>query len=69
LLGISGLPYPVVETVAHHQVAHTCFEDVATIVVGHSFAPTDDASAFGTRVPADEKIDESYPTAVKAPFD
>jgi putative nucleotidyltransferase with HDIG domain len=73
LLGIWGLPYSVVEAVAHHhhpaRVAHSSFDVLAAIVVGHSLTPTDDASAFGTQVPPDPKIDESYLIAVKAPFD
>lgn len=73
LLGIWGLPYPVVEAVAHHhqpaRVAHADFDVMAAVVIGHSLVPTDDASVFGAPVPPDPKIDAGYLTAVKAPFD
>jgi putative nucleotidyltransferase with HDIG domain len=73
LLGIWGLPYPVVEAVAHHhqpeRVTHSSFDVLAAIVIGHSLVPADDASAFGMGVPQDPKIDDSYLVAVKAPFD
>jgi HD-like signal output (HDOD) protein len=73
LLGIWGLPYSVVEAVAHHhrpdRVAHTEFDVLAAVVIGHSLAATDDAAAFRRRVPADERVDHHYLAAVKAPFD
>jgi putative nucleotidyltransferase with HDIG domain len=73
LLGIWGLPYPVVEAVAHHhqpaRVAHSSFDVLAAIVIGQSFARTNDESAFGTQVPPDLMIDENYLLAVQAPFD
>lgn len=73
LLGIWGLPYSVVEAVAHHhqpeRVAHSSFDVLAAVVIGHSLAPTDDASAFGTAAPPDPRIDPSYLIAVHAPFD
>jgi putative nucleotidyltransferase with HDIG domain len=73
LLGIWGLPYSVVEAVAHHhqpgRVTHSGFDVLSAVVIAHSLASTDDAAAFGTAVPPDPKIDESYLAAVKAPFD
>ncbi|MEA3177112.1 MAG: hypothetical protein QOI59_635 [Gammaproteobacteria bacterium] len=73
LLGIWGLPYSVVEAVAHHhqpaRVEHSSFDVLAAIVIGHSLVEMDGESPFGTRVPPDPKIDESYLIAVKAPFD
>lgn len=73
LLGIWGLPYSVVEAVAHHhqpeRVAHSSFDVLAAVVIGHSLVPANDASAFGTAVPPDTKIDPNYLTAVHAPFD
>jgi HD-like signal output (HDOD) protein len=73
LLGIWGLPYPVVEAVAHHhqpeRVAHFEFDVLAAVVTAHSLVPADDASIFNTKVPADSKVDQSYLLAVKAPFD
>jgi putative nucleotidyltransferase with HDIG domain len=72
LLGIWGLPYPVVEAVAHHhqptRVTHSEFDVLAAVVIAHSLAPVDDAAAFGVSVPPDPKIDAGYLNAVKAPF-
>ncbi|MBV8397692.1 MAG: HDOD domain-containing protein [Acetobacteraceae bacterium] len=73
LLGIWGLPYPVVEAVAHHhqpeRVTQTEFDVLAALVIGHSLAATDDASVFGAGVPPDPKVDARYVRAVKAPID
>jgi HD-like signal output (HDOD) protein/ActR/RegA family two-component response regulator len=73
LLGIWGLPYPVVEAVAHHhqpeRVPPAEFDVLASVVIAHSLLPTDDATVFGIEVPPDPKIDESYLLSVKAPFD
>jgi HD-like signal output (HDOD) protein/ActR/RegA family two-component response regulator len=73
LLGIWGLPYPVVEAVAYHhqpeRVTQADFDVLAAVVIAHSLVPTDDATAFGTGIPPDTKIDESYLLSVKAPFD
>jgi HD-like signal output (HDOD) protein len=73
LLGIWGLPYPVVEAVAHHhqpgRVNHADFDVLGAIVIAHALVSNDDASAFGGEVPPDPKVDESYLLAAKAPFD
>jgi HD-like signal output (HDOD) protein/ActR/RegA family two-component response regulator len=73
LLGIWGLPYSVVEAVAHHhqpdRVTHAEFDVLAAVVVGHSLASTDDTAAFRRRVPPDTKVDHQYLSVVRAPFD
>ncbi len=73
LLGIWGLPNPVVEAVAHHhhpeRVSNSDFDVLAALVIGHSLAPQDDACAFGDGMPPDPKVDASYLLSVKAPFD
>lgn len=73
LLGIWGLPYPVVEAVAHHhqpeRVNQADFDVLAAVVIAHSLVTTDDATAFGGEIPPDPKIDASYFLSVKAPFD
>jgi putative nucleotidyltransferase with HDIG domain len=50
LLGIWGLPYPVVEAVAHHhqpeRVTQTEFDVLSALVMAHSLVGTDDACAF-----------------------
>lgn len=73
LLGIWGLPYTVVEAVAHHhqpqRVTQTEFDVLGALVIGHSLVPVDDACVFSAPVPRDAKIDSQYLLAVKAPFD
>jgi len=73
LLGIWGLPYPVVEAVAHHhqpeRVTNTEFDVLSALVIGHSLAATDDASVFKDNVPPDPKVDSRYLIAVKTPID
>jgi putative nucleotidyltransferase with HDIG domain len=72
LLGIWGLPYTVVEAVAHHhepsRVTHSQFDVLAALVIAHSLAPTDDTAAFDGTIPADPTVDRSYLISVKAPF-
>ncbi|MFL6604880.1 MAG: response regulator [Steroidobacteraceae bacterium] len=50
LLGIWGLPYPVVEAVAHHhqpeRVIQTEFDVLSALVMGHSLVGVDDAAFF-----------------------
>src|SRR5213082_1784367 len=45
LLGIWGLPYPVIEAVAHHhapqRVASSQFDVLAALAVSHSLTPGD----------------------------
>jgi len=73
LLGIWGLPYPVVEAVAHHhqpeRVTQTEFDVLSALVIGHSMVAADDASVLTVAVPPDTKIDARYLQTVKAPFD
>jgi putative nucleotidyltransferase with HDIG domain len=73
LLGIWGLPYPVVEAVAHHhqpgRVSHSEFGVLAAVVSAHTLVPSDDAMVFGGDVPPDPKIGASYLLGVNAPFD
>ena len=72
LLGIWGLPYPVVEAVAHHhqpeRVTQTEFDVLAALVTAHSLAASDDAAAFSTKVPPDPRVDSTYLLAANAPF-
>ena len=73
LLGIWGLPYPVIEAVAHHHgpghVIQSEFDVLAAVSIAHALVPNDDASAFGAPLSAEPRVDESYLTSVKAPFD
>jgi HD-like signal output (HDOD) protein len=73
LLGIWGLPYPVIEAVAYHhepqRVTQSYFDVLAALTIAQSLVRADDGSAFGVAVPADSRMDESYLISVKAPFD
>lgn len=73
LLGIWGLPYTVVEAVAHHhqpeRVRQTEFDVLSALVIGHSLVATDDAGVFDAGMPADPKVDARYLLGVKAPVD
>ena len=72
LLGIWGLPHPVVEAVAHHhqpeRVTQIEFDVLSALVKAHSLVTTDDAAAFVGGVPEDPKIDSRY-LLPQAPFD
>ncbi|HKT72194.1 MAG TPA: response regulator [Steroidobacteraceae bacterium] len=73
LLGIWGLPYPVVEAVAHHhhpeRVEHTQFDVLSALVVAHSLVAADDAAAFEAPLKGDRRVDSQYLLDVHAPFD
>jgi HD-like signal output (HDOD) protein len=72
LLGLWGLPYPVIEAVAHHhlpqRVPSSDFDVLAALAVAHSLTPGDSAT-FNADLPADSRIDESYFVSVNAPID
>jgi putative nucleotidyltransferase with HDIG domain len=73
LLGIWGLPYSVIEAVAHHhqprRVAQTQFDVLAALAIAGSLVPMGHAFAAEVAFTADARIDESYLAAVNAPFD
>jgi HD-like signal output (HDOD) protein len=73
LLGIWGLPYSVVEAVAHHhqpqRVAQEQFDVTAALAIADSLVPMCDAFAAESTFTADARIDETYLVAVHAPFD
>jgi HD-like signal output (HDOD) protein len=72
LLGIWGLPYPVIEAVAHHhipqRVASSSFDVLAALAVAHSLSPGDSV-AFNADLPADAGVDPGYLASVNASFD
>lgn len=72
LLGLWGLPYPVIEAVAHHhlpqRVPSSDFDVLAALAVAHSLTPGD-SSAFNADLPPDSHVDESYFLSVHAPID
>jgi HD-like signal output (HDOD) protein/ActR/RegA family two-component response regulator len=73
LLGIWGLPFPVVEAVAHHhqpaRVTQTEFDVLSALVIAHSLTSVVDTSIFAGAIPPDANVDPGYLLAVKAPFD
>jgi putative nucleotidyltransferase with HDIG domain len=73
LLGIWGLPYSVIEAVAHHhqprRVVQTQFDVLAALAIADSLVPVSDALAVEVTVTPDARIDASYLRSVNAPFD
>ena len=73
LLGIWGLPYPVVEAVANHhapqRVGQSSFDVLTALAVAGALAPDDDSTTVTASVPRDSKVDSEYLAASGAPFD
>jgi HD-like signal output (HDOD) protein len=73
LLWVWGMPFPVIEAVAHHhqprRVVQSCFDVLAALATAHSLVSLDDAGAFRLALASDGRVDENYLSAVKAPFD
>jgi len=73
LLGLWGLPYPVIEAVAYHhtpeKVSPPEFDPVAAVAIAHALLPECDTSAFDAVIPPDSAVDAQFLTAVNAPFD
>ena len=73
LLGIWGLPYPVIEAVAHHHspqnVPQADFDALAALTVAHALLPADDAAAFNAPLPSDPKVDAAFLASLQPPFD
>lgn len=73
LLGLWGLPYSVIEAVAHHheprRVKQTEFDVLAAVAIAHSLAEPSEAYAFDTELAGGTKIDATYLETLKAPFD
>lgn len=73
LLGLWGLPYPVIEAVAHHHtpesVPQSEFDPVAAVAIAHALLPGHDTAAFDAAIPPDLDVDAQFLGAVSAPFD
>jgi putative nucleotidyltransferase with HDIG domain len=73
LLGLWGLPYNVVEAVAHHhspeRVQQTELDALAAVAVAHSLTGLGDSGAFDVPLPPDPKVDAAYLKSLNAPFD
>ena len=73
LLGIWGLPYPVIEAVAHHhqpyRVAQSSFDVLAALATADSLVTVHDADVFKMAPATETRLDENYLTSIHAPFD
>jgi putative nucleotidyltransferase with HDIG domain len=73
LLGLWGLPYGVIEAVAHHhqpqRVTQTQFDVLAALTVADSLVPITDALLTDGPLTVEAVIDEKYLRLVHAPFD
>ena len=72
LLGLWGLPYSVIEAVAHHhtptQVVQTEFDVLAALAVAHSLTEPTEADAFEGDVVEGTGVGADYLESMKAPF-
>jgi putative nucleotidyltransferase with HDIG domain len=72
LLGLWGLPYPIVEAVARHHTpegVHTAkFDVLAALAVAMALSGTDDSDVFLRTPPRSSGVEESYLKALDAPF-
>lgn len=72
LLGIWGLPYPVIDAVAHHHVPLNVkpseLDLLAVLAIAHSLVPEDDSRAAPAPTAPDPKVDAEYLLAINAPF-
>lgn len=72
LLGLWGLPYTVIDAVAHHHTPQSVkpgeFDLLAALAIAHSLVPEDDSEAFDIDVIPDTRVDAEYLLATNAPF-
>jgi HD-like signal output (HDOD) protein/CheY-like chemotaxis protein len=73
LLGIWGLPYPLIEAIAFqhapHRIEQTEFDLLAALVIAQALACPDTPNAFGVIETPVQKIDDDYLRPLHAPFD
>jgi putative nucleotidyltransferase with HDIG domain len=72
LLGLWGLPYPVIEAVAHHHEPERFrsgrFEVLSALAVALALSGTDDGDAFRVAPPRAETVGPAYLQGLGAPF-
>jgi len=72
LLGLWGLPYPIVEAVARHHAPQSVrigkFDVLAALTVAMALSGTDDSDVFLRTPPRGGGIEESYLEGLDAPF-
>jgi HD-like signal output (HDOD) protein len=73
LLGIWGLPYGIVEAVAHHhapqRVTQTEFDVLAALSVASALTDSMQPEPFPGQPPPEHRVDAPYLKSVSAPFD
>jgi HD-like signal output (HDOD) protein len=73
LLGIWGLPRPVIEAVAfqhtYRNVQQSEFDLLAALVTAETLALADTTNAFGVRERSEGRVGEDYLKSLNAPFD
>jgi HD-like signal output (HDOD) protein/ActR/RegA family two-component response regulator len=72
LLGLWGLPYPIVEAVARHHTPEDVrigkFDVLPALAVAMALSGTDDSDVFLTTTPRSNGVGESYLGSLDAPF-
>lgn len=72
LLGLWGLPYPIVEAVARHHTPENVqggkFDVLAALAIAMALSGTDDSDVFLRTPPRGSGVDESYLETLDAPF-
>ena len=72
LLGLWGLPYPVIEAVAHHHAPERSgarqFDVLAALAVAVALSGTDDTDAFRSGPPRSAVIGSQFLAGLGAPF-
>jgi putative nucleotidyltransferase with HDIG domain len=72
LLGLWGLPYPIVEAVARHHTPEGVrigkFDALPALVVAMALSGTDDSDVFLTTTPRSKSVGEAYLDRLDAPF-
>jgi HD-like signal output (HDOD) protein len=73
LLGLWGLPYPVIEAVAHHHAPErpraAQFDVLTALAVAIALSGTDDTDAFRSGPPRSEVVGPQYLVGLESPFD
>jgi HD-like signal output (HDOD) protein/ActR/RegA family two-component response regulator len=73
LLGLWGLPYPIIEAVAHHhapqRIKQTQFDVLAAVAVAHSMIESEDMYVWDESATPHDVVDAAYLASIHAPFD
>jgi HD-like signal output (HDOD) protein/ActR/RegA family two-component response regulator len=73
LLGLWGLPYPIIEAVAHHhapqRIEQTRFDVLAAVAIAHSLSDSQDVNVWDEPAIPHDVVDAAYLASIDAPFD